>query len=242
MTKSSSRAYVLLSGGIDSTTCLYEALNEHDEVFALGVNYGQRHIREANAAGLIAAFRGVPFDTLDLRNLIPRTMLTDPEVAIPNASYADLTGVSPTYVPFRNGLMLAAATAYAQGAWKKKYDARIAEAGLEHVDPDEWTIYFGAHKDDAAGDAYPDCTPEFIGSMTAAIHRGTYGAIRLVAPLLYMKKWQVVSLGDALGVPFQHTWSCYAGGEKHCGTCPTCRARKEAFAEAGIPDPTDYVE
>jgi 7-cyano-7-deazaguanine synthase len=149
---------------------------------------------------------------------------------IPNASYADLpVGISPTYVSFRNGTMLSLLTARAQ-AWVMAMEATGVRA--------EATLYCGVHADDGVNWAYPDCTPEFIGAMANAILIGTYNKIRLRAPLQYMDKRQVVEVGLKLGVPYTDTWSCYKGEEMHCGVCPTCRSRKEAFQQncAGLDD------
>jgi 7-cyano-7-deazaguanine synthase len=154
---------------------------------------------------------------------MPESMLTDPQREIPNVDYKDIEGVSPTYVPFRNGQLLSKAAALAQ-----------AEGFSE--------LYFGAHAEDAQNWAYPDCTPEFIGAMANAIYIGTYHKVRLCTPLEWLTKTEVVALGDVLGVPFHLTWSCYAGGEKHCGTCPTCRARHQAFYDAVVDDPTEYAD
>ena len=102
-------------------------------------------------------------------------------------------------------------------------------------------LYYGAHSEDAKNWAYPDCTPEFNGAMANAKFIGTYQKTRLVTPLQWMLKSEVVSLGAKLNLPFELTWSCYDGKEKHCGICPTCRARKVAFQQAGISDPTKYA-
>lgn len=114
-------------------------------------------------------------------------------------------------------------------------------AGMAAVDSEAEAVYCGVHAEDAQNWAYPDCTPEFIGGMANAIYVGTYHKIRLMAPLQYMKKHEVVSAGQRLGVPWKDTWSCYEGGEDHCGVCPTCRARQEAFNLAYVLDPTTYV-
>lgn len=225
------KAFVLLSGGIDSSTCLYQAIKDFGDVEAVSVDYGQRHDNELLAARRIAQLRMVPHHILDLRKLIPSTMLTDHSQPLPNKPYSELEGVSPTYVPFRNGLMLSALTSFVQGIFAKEQP---------NNNDAEWGIYFGAHAEDAHNWAYPDCTPEFIGAMANAIYIGTYRAIRLHTPLQWMRKWQIIKHGEELGVPFEKTWSCYAGGKVHCGTCPTCRARKEAFSDAGIGDPTEY--
>lgn len=217
------KAIVLHSGGVDSTTCLYMAANEYGRrnVAALSFQYGQRHAKEIFCAHEICERIGIEHHIVKLAEL-PPSMLTDPDAAVPNVSYADLpSGVSPTYVPFRNGNLLShvAAIAMAQGVS---------------------VIYFGAHAEDAQNWAYPDCTPEFIGAMANAIYIGTYHKVRLVTPLEWLVKAQIIRVGEELGVPWDLTWSCYRGGEHHCGVCPTCRARRDGFQDAGILDPTSY--
>lgn len=235
--RSGGKAFVLLSGGIDSTTCLYQAVEEFSWVEAVSIDYGQRHAKEIVAAARIAANRLIPHRVLDLSGIIPSgSMLTNEAQPIPDASYSDLPpGISPTYVPFRNGLMLAALASFVQGRWTEE---QTAEGSMT----EEWAIYFGAHAEDAQRWAYPDCTPEFIGAMANAIFVGSYRTIRLHTPLQWLTKAQVISLGDYLDVPFGLTWSCYAGGDLHCGTCPTCRARKAGFKEAGVEDITEYAD
>lgn len=229
------RAYVLLSGGIDSTTCLHMAHQEHREVHALSIDYGQRHFKEIKYAAQTCKALDIPHRVLDLSSIVPQTMLTDESAEIPNKSYDEIVGVSPTYVPFRNGLMLSALASYVAGK----------RAEFERDDKDrmlgEWYLYFGAHAEDAAGWAYPDCTAEFTGAMANAIYIGTYNKIRLRTPLQWMKKYDIIKAGEDLGVDWKSTWSCYAGGEKHCGVCPTCRARRQGFDIAEVLDPTDYA-
>jgi 7-cyano-7-deazaguanine synthase len=108
------------------------------------------------------------------------------------------------------------------------------------VNGGKWALYFGAHAEDARAWAYPDCTPEFIGAMANAIYIGSYQQLRLRTPLEWLTKADIIQLGDRLGVPWEQTWSCYAGGQSHCGTCPTCRARRQGFVRAGVYDPTMY--
>lgn len=225
------RAFVLLSGGIDSTTCLHLAHKESSgRVEGVSVNYGQRHSKEMEYAKRSCAALGISHHVLDLSRVVPSTMLTDPGMTVPDISYSEIQGVSPTYVPFRNGLMLSALASFAHGE-------RVKDA----EDDGEWGIYFGAHAEDAQNWAYPDCTPEFIGAMANAIHVGTYSAIRLHTPLQWLDKAAIIRLGSALGVAWKDTWSCYKGGDLHCGVCPTCRARREGFARAGVKDPTEYA-
>jgi 7-cyano-7-deazaguanine synthase len=225
------RAFVLLSGGIDSTTCLYIAAHEFNgEVEGISVNYGQRHDKEIVHARLSCDKLEVPHRVLHLEQIVPHTMLTDPQSVIPNKSYDEIKGVSPAYVPFRNGLMLSAVASHVAGQIDDAADAD-GECG----------IYFGAHAEDAQRWAYPDCTPEFIGAMANAIYVGTYRKVRLHTPLEWLMKEQIIQLGESMGVDWKLTWSCYAGGDEHCGTCPTCRARRDGFLRAGVKDPTIYA-
>lgn len=226
------RAYVLLSGGIDSTVCLHIADKEFKgEVIGVSVNYGQRHNKEIASAERVCHAMKFRHRTITLDN-IPKSMLTDERVAVPDVSYADIKGISPTYVPFRNGLMLSALAALAQSDFKY--------SSIEPYET-EWAIYFGAHAEDAHNWAYPDCTPEFIGAMANAIRVGTYNAIRLHTPLEWMTKAEIIAKGEQLHVDWSMTWSCYKGEKIHCGICPTCRARRDAFKKAGVTDPTTYA-
>jgi 7-cyano-7-deazaguanine synthase len=274
------KAFVLLSGGMDSTTCLYKAIYDYfpesreersdeytfshpiDWVEAVSINYGQRHTKELEYAKATCDRLGIRHTILDVGKLLSgaTVMLTTESVGsveVPDVSYSDIKGVSPTYVPFRNGLMLAALTAHAQKYVNSQIqeetqnilDAKgghgiIADATKEATDAakDLCGIYFGAHSEDAQNWAYPDCTPEFIGSMANAIYVGTYFSVRLHTPIQWLMKHEIVTLGDKLGVPFENTWSCYKGETYHCGTCPTCRSRREAFEIAGIHDPTEYSD
>ncbi len=224
-----SRAFVLLSGGIDSTTCLHLAYKEFNRnVVGVSVNYGQRHKKEMMFAIQSCADLNVQHHILDLSTIVPKTMLTDGTMPLPNMSYDEIEGVSPTYVPFRNGLMLSALASYVHGQFTQ-------------TSTEEWALYFGAHSEDARNWAYPDCTPEFIGAMANAIFVGTYRQVRLHTPLQWLNKAEIITLGEKLGVNWERTWSCYGGGALHCGTCPTCRARKNGFIAAKIKDPTHYA-
>lgn len=221
------QAFVLLSGGIDSTTCLGLARRDFGrKVKAYSFDYGQRHSKEIDCAMKIAAFYAVPHEVIKLGPQ-PKSRLTDPNSKIPEVSYADLPeGISPSYHYFRNGQFLSVAAAWATAQLEQNHDG---------------TMYAGVHSEDAQNWAYADCTPEFIGAMANAIFIGTYQKMRLKAPLLEMCKDEIVELGTKLGVPYQLSWSCYMGGELHCGVCPTCRARKEGFIKAKIKDPTKYA-
>lgn len=257
------KAYVLLSGGLDSTTCLHIAMNQAESVEAISVNYGQRHKKEMEYAKETCRKLDIPHKILNIEGILSGkgVMLSDASVEIPNISYADIKGVSPTYVPFRNGTLLSLITAQAQ-KWVNEEIETLADHLMSfsaHADALEYNlvsaakqeatdqmrdtvaVYFGAHADDAANFAYPDCVPEFTGAMASAIWIGSYFTTRLMVPLQWMTKDEIVAKGAKLGVDFADTWSCYVGDEWHCGTCPTCRSRREAFICAGIKDPTVYA-
>ncbi|MBR6996306.1 MAG: 7-cyano-7-deazaguanine synthase QueC [Ruminococcus sp.] len=222
------KALVLFSGGVDSTTCLAIAVDKYgaDEVLALSLYYGQKHSRELEAARKIAAHYGVKHKELDLALIFADsdcTLLKGSEGEIPKESYAEQlekTDGKPvsTYVPFRNGLFLASAASIA-----------LSNGCGE--------IYYGAHSDDAAGNAYPDCSSDFNDAINRAIYLGSGGELRVTAPFIGMNKAQVIAKGLALGVPYELTWSCYEGGNKPCGVCGTCRDRIAAFRANGMDDP-----
>ena len=225
------KALVLLSGGLDSTVCLAVAVKEYGarNVLALSVYYGQKHIREIEASEKIAAFYGVKRITLDLAELFRDSrcsLLEGADEDIPHEEYAkqlEKTNGAPvnTYVPFRNGLFLSSAASIA------------LSHGCE-------VIYYGAHADDAAGNAYPDTSAEFNKAISDAIYIGSGNALSVIAPFINESKTKVVARGAETGVPFELTWSCYEGGEKACGVCGTCRDRKRAFLENGLEDPVEY--
>ncbi len=222
------KALVLCSGGVDSTTCLAIAVKRFgaDEVLALSVSYGQKHSRELIAARAVAAHYGVRLKTLDLSAIFEGSdcsLLQSSDADIPAESYAEQlkkTNGAPvsTYVPFRNGLFLSCA----------------ASVALAHGCEE---IYYGAHSDDAAGNAYPDCSAAFNDSISRAIYVGSGDTLRVTAPFIGLTKAQVVAKGMALGVPYELTWSCYEGKEQPCGVCGTCRDRLAAFEANGVSDP-----
>ena len=218
------KALVLHSGGIDSSTCLAVAIVEHgvSNVESIGINYGQRHSKELEYAQLVCNHYGVKRRVLQLPT-IEGSILTDPDAEIPDIDYSEIEGLSPAYVPFRNGLMLANCAAVAQA---EGFDL----------------IYYGAHAEDALNWAYPDCTPEFNGSMANSIFIGTNQKVQLITPFQWTKKADILLRGTGLDVPYELTWSCYVGAEVHCGKCPTCRARRQGFLDANLHDPTEYEE
>lgn len=232
------KAVVLSSGGVDSTTCVGLAVERFgkENVCTVSVMYGQKHSKELQCAEEVAQFYGVSHTVIDLTgtHIMDNSncpLLAQSTEEIRHESYADQIaadgeGMVRTYVPFRNGLMLSAVAAFAVATY-----------------PDEIVhIYLGAHADDAAGQAYADCSEEFTDAMYKAISIGTYNKVIVEAPLVNMNKAQVVGKGLELEVPYQLTWSCYEGGEIQCGTCGTCIDRRNAFRANGVEDPVPYKE
>lgn len=221
------KALVLFSGGIDSTTCLAIAVEKYgkENVTALSISYGQKHTKEIEAADNIADYYGIEHIYLDLAKIFEYSdcsLLKHSAMDIPEESYAQQlkkTDGKPvsTYVPFRNGLFLASAASIA------------LSKGCS-------VIYYGAHSDDAAGNAYPDCSDEFNRSMGKAIYTGSGNQLKIEAPFVNCTKADVVKKGLELGVPYELTWSCYQGGDKPCGKCGTCIDRAKAFELNGVED------
>lgn len=221
-------AVVLFSGGLDSTVCLASAVKAFgaENVTALTIFYGQKHDKELESAKAVAEYYKVNHLVKDLSEVFTFSdcpLLQNSKDEIPVGDYAKqkAAGTVATYVPFRNGLFLSYATAIAYS-----------------INAD--VVYYGAHADDAAGDAYPDCTPMFKSAMAQAIKRGTGEKVRLASPYIYGNKADIVRLGLELDVPFHLTWSCYNGREKHCGICSTCLDRLKAFKLNDAEDPVPY--
>lgn len=224
------KAMVLFSGGVDSTTCLGLAIEKYgkENVIPLSIHYGQKHDKEVQAAERILAHYGIQGMELDLTPVFAHSncsLLTHSDEDIPEASYAEqLAGGDgapvSTYVPFRNGLFLSCAASMA-------------------LSMDCCCIYYGAHRDDAAGAAYPDCSEVFFQSMDRAVYEGSGKALHIEAPFIDKNKAQVVAEGLRLGVPYELTWSCYQGGDKPCGVCGTCIDRRKAFEANGVKDPAE---
>lgn len=222
------KALVLFSGGIDSTTCLAIAVKKYgsDNVIALSVSYGQKHRKELEAAEKLAEYYGVSLKKLDLTKIFEDSdcsLLSGSDSEIPKESYSEQlkqTNGSPvsTYVPFRNGLFLATAASIA-----------LSNGCSE--------IYYGAHSDDSAGNAYPDCSKEFNDAINNAVYLGSGNQLKVIAPFVGLTKADVVKKGTELKVPYELTWSCYEGNEKPCMVCGTCRDRIAAFRANGIKDP-----
>lgn len=219
------KSLVLFSGGVDSTTCLAMAIEKYgrEHVIGLSLYYGQKHKKELEASEKIAKYYQVQHIILDLAPLFAYSdcsLLEHSHQDIPKVSYdqqLEKTKGKPvsTYVPFRNGLFLSTA----------------ASIGLSKGCS---VIYYGAHRDDAAGNAYPDCSEVFHRAMGEAIYQGSGQEISIEAPFVNWTKGQIVKKGLELGVPYELTWSCYEGEKKPCGTCGTCRDREAAFIENGI--------
>ncbi len=217
-------AVCLISGGMDSATAAFLARDRGYAILALHVNYGQRTMeRERECSRTIARLLGAEeYMEVDIGYLVEigGSSLTDRRMEVEEFDAAR-EGLPNTYVPFRNANLLSIATSLAE--------ARGAEA-----------IFIGAQALDYSG--YPDCRPEFMKAFQQVIDLGTSGRtrIRLCAPFLHMTKTDILRLGLSLGVPYEHTWSCYRSGEIACGTCGSCHFRQRAFREAGVRDPLPY--
>ena len=217
------KVIVLCSGGMDSVAALHWAARHHTVAAAVSFDYGSKHnAREIPFAAEHARALGVPHTIIPL-DFIARHFTSDllqSGGAVPEGHYEDKT-MRQTVVPFRNGIMLAAAGGLAES---------IGAEGL----------VIAAHSGDHA--IYPDCREDFMRAMGDALRLGTYAGIQLLRPFIAFTKGQIVLEGAKLGVDFARTWSCYVGGEIHCGKCGTCVERREAFLVAGLPDPTEYAD
>lgn len=225
------KAVVLFSGGLDSTTCLAKAIKSYgkEEVLALSIYYGQKHEKELEAASKIVKYYQVKHQIFDLQEIFKESacsLLKVSKEEVPLESYQSqlkTNGEGPlsTYVPFRNGLFLSVCASIALSV-----DAEV--------------IYYGAHADDAVGNAYPDTSPLFNQLMSDAIWIGSGKQVKVIAPFINKTKAQVVQEGLELKVPYELTWSCYEGHLKACGKCGTCQDRIKAFKLNGIVDPIEY--
>ncbi len=210
---------IIYSGGLDSTTLLYE---ERERVaLAVTFDYGSNHAaREIACAKHHCALLGIEHLVIELGFMSRyfQSSLLSGAADIPDGNY-DEANMKSTVVPFRNGIMLSIACGLAESRGLKR--VLIANHGGDHA-------------------IYPDCRPMFVDAMNAAMQAGTYEGVQLAAPYTNISKADIIRRGAQLGIDYGATYSCYRGGEHHCGTCGTCTERREAFREAGIPDPTKY--
>jgi 7-cyano-7-deazaguanine synthase len=213
---------VLCSGGMDSVTALYWAQREHAVAAAVSFDYGSKHNpREIPFAAEHAAKLGVRHETVPL-TFMDRLFASDLLSSggeIPEGHY-EAENMKQTVVPFRNAIMLSIAAGFAES---------IGAQGL----------VIAAHGGDHA--IYPDCREDFMRAIGDAMRLGTYAQVQLLRPFIALNKGAIAALGGQLGVDFARTWSCYKGGAIHCGKCGTCVERREAFAQAGMVDPTEYA-
>lgn len=219
--KSMRNSVIIVSGGLDSITLLYEKAD--DIALAISFDYGQNHSKnELPLAEYHCKKLGISHITIPLKfmNVYLKSSLLEGSEAIPEGHYEE-ENMKSTVVPFRNGIMLSIAIGIAE-SHNLKY-VMIANHGGDHT-------------------IYPDCRPEFISAINNAACAGTYINVQVVAPYTNISKTEIVKRGVALGIDYNKTWSCYKGGEKHCGKCGTCVERKEAFLKADVNDPTEYVE
>ena len=219
MTQEKKDSVLILSGGLDSVTLLYD---EQERIaLAISFDYGSNH----NAREI--AFARLHCDRLGIRHVeIPlefmaqyfKSSLLEGDAAIPEGHYED-ENMRSTVVPFRNGIMLSIAVGMAESN------------GLQYV---MMANHGGDHT------IYPDCTPAFVAAFDAAARAGTFAGVGLRSPYTHLTKADIARRGKALGIDYSETWSCYRGGQRHCGRCGTCVERREALAAAGIDDPTEY--
>lgn len=220
-------AVVLLSGGLDSTTCLAQAVADGTNPIALSFRYGQRHTKELKSAAAVADYFHVKHIIIDLDLSMFHSALTDMTLNVPENRDEGAMGsdIPITYVPARNIIMLSVAAGICESFGADK-------------------IYIGVNSVDYSG--YPDCRPEFIEAFEKAINKGTKAGveghpIKIVAPIQNASKCDIVKLGKKLGAPLHLTWSCYEGGEKACGKCDSCQLRLKGFADAGYKDEIEYM-
>ena len=216
----SKKAVVIISGGMDSTTLLYEIKDKYDKVYGLSFNYKQRHMKELECAMRTCACLGVEHKIMDLSvlNELAPSSLTRDDWDVPEGHYAD-ENMKETVVPNRNMVMLSLATSFAIS--KKAH-----------------SLYYGAHSGDH--DIYPDCRLEFVLSIQRSVELCDWHQLRLKAPYLKMDKGDIVIKGKRLNVDYSLTWTCYKGLDVSCGKCGSCTERLEAFEKANLKDPLEY--
>lgn len=216
----SEKVVVVLSGGMDSTTLLYDVVNQHDEVYAISFHYGQRHKKELDLAVKTCKKLNIDHEIYDLSilNKLAPSSLTRDNIEVPEGHY-EAENMKLTVVPNRNMVMISLAASFAMGI-----DAKY--------------LYYGAHAGDHA--IYPDCRREFAEKLRDVIKIADWTEVELRFPYIDMDKGDIVIRGKELNVDYSLTWTCYKGGEKACGKCGSCQERLEAFEKAGIKDPITY--
>ena len=215
------KTLVILSGGMDSTTLVYDLVNQGDEVVCLSFNYGQRHSKELECAKKTCEKLKIEHHIVDISNIhkivMSQNSLTGNK-EVPEGHYADET-MKQTIVPYRNAIML-----------------MITAGTASTLNFDR--VAYAAHSGDHA--IYPDCRPEFVLATKLVMMLGDYKQVELYTPYIKIPKANIVNKGLQLNVPYEDTWSCYKGGEKHCGKCGTCVERLEAFKLNRMKDPVEY--
>jgi len=217
------KTVLIYSGGLDSTVLLYHLRAAGHDLHALSVDYGQRHRCELVRAKAICEAVDIPNQIADLSSIQPLlagSSLTSPEIEVAEGHYTE-ENMKSTVVPNRNMILLSVATGHA------------LSIGAEQV-------AYAAHSGDHA--IYPDCRNEFADAMAKAIELCDWNSVELIRPFVHWTKAEIVKRGAELNLPFAMTWSCYKGGERHCGRCGTCIERREAFDLANVIDPTTYAE
>jgi len=219
------KSVIIFSGGLDSTVLCYKAVADGFDVHALTILYGQRHVKEVEGAKKTADLLGINHKVIDLSSinqLLQGSALTDSTVEVPEVpeTTEHYKTLKSTIVPNRNAIFLSVAIGYSESIGANQ-------------------IFFGAHHSDRG--VYPDCRKEFVEAFETAERLANDNPdLSISAPFVEMDKSEIVTLGESLGVPFENTWTCYVGGELHCGSCSACNERKRAFKDAGVDDPTIY--
>lgn len=214
---------VVLSGGLDSTVLLHHHIAKQDQVRAVTINYGQRHVYEVGYAAKTCRALKIEHQVAELgqlRELLPGSSQTDSKVSVPHGKY-DEEVMKKTVVPNRNMILLSIAIGVAV--------SHKCEA-----------VSYAAHAGDHA--IYPDCRPAFVEALEHASLLCDWQPVSIIRPFINFTKALIVARGQELGVDFASTYSCYEGGAKHCGRCGTCVERFLAFKESGVPDPTPYQD
>jgi len=216
------KVVVILSGGMDSTTLLYKALDEYGSgnVHAISFDYNQKHRKELECATASCRKLGISHKVVDLSVLseVAPSALTRDDWDVPEGHYAD-ENMKQTVVPNRNMVLISLAASYAMGLKAKK-------------------VLYGAHSGDH--DIYPDCRKDFVDALTLTIKLADWHVVELEAPFWDIDKGDIVIIGKTFGVDYGLTWTCYKGKELACGKCGSCVERLEAFEKAGVKDPVKY--